>query len=103
MRDSTVAEIIPFPLHRIEEVGRARLDSSLARVQAALLEQAEAIAAWRAQLTGLRQTAGSLGRSFAECNAHLGTALEGLEALGAEARRMEALGAEAALSPVPAR
>ncbi len=89
MPETSTAEIIAFPMSRMEQVGRERLARSLAKLQAASIEQAEAVAAWRKQLGRLRDGAGALGRSFEAYNAHLAEAGQGVEALRAEARRLE--------------
>lgn len=83
------AEIIPFPVRRIEQVGRERLERSLARLQMAAAEQAAAVSAWRDQLARLHDGVGALGHSFGEYNARLGEAKQGIDALNAEARRLE--------------
>ncbi len=89
MSDISTAQIIPFPMQRMEQVGRERLDRSLARLQAATAEQEVAVAAWRAQLDHLRGRVGALGESFQDYQARLGAAKQGVDALNAEARRLE--------------
>ncbi len=92
------AEIIQFPMRPIEQIGRARLERSLARLQAAAKEQAAAATAWRDQLGRLHEGVGALGRSFSEYDARLGAAKQGVDALNAEARRLESW-ADGALAP----
>lgn len=89
MTEPSTAEIIPFPARRMEKVGRERLDRSLARLQAALAEQAVAVAAWRTELDRLRVGVGTLGRSFSDYNTRLGATKQGVDAVNAEARRLE--------------
>lgn len=90
MAESRIAEIIPFPAQRPEQVGRERLDRSLARLQEALTQQAGAVAEWRAQLDRLRAGVGALGRSFDDYGTRLRAARRGVDRVGAEARRLEA-------------
>jgi hypothetical protein len=89
MAETGTAEIIPFPTGRMEQVGRERLDRSLVRLQAALAEQAGAVADWRTQLDRLRVGVDALGRRFGDYDAQLGAAKQGVDAVNAEVRRLE--------------
>lgn len=89
MPEISPAQIIAFPMHRMEQVGRERLARSLARLQAAAAEQEAAVAAWRTQIGRLHEGVATLERSFEAYGARLGSAKRGVESLNAEARRLE--------------
>ncbi len=100
MPHRSTADIIPFPMHRMEQVGRDRLARSLARLQGAAAEQERAVAAWRAQLGELRHRIDALQLSFRAYRARLDAAGSRTLGVNAEARRLEtwADGALASLS-----
>ncbi|MGA9866107.1 MAG: hypothetical protein WBQ75_06655 [Acetobacteraceae bacterium] len=90
MHDTRTAQVISFPMDRIEQVGRERLARSVAKLQEAAAEQEAAVAAWRFQLGRLGDGVGALGQSLEAYGASLGSARRGVDALTAESRRLEA-------------
>ena len=99
MSETSTAEIIAFPMSRMEQVGRDRLVRSLDRLQAAAAGQVAAVAAWRDQLGRLSEGVGALGQSFETYNTRLASTGRSVEALNGEARRLEAWAACAIPAP----
>ena len=88
MTERGMAEIIPFPLQTRPRPAD-HLERALARLKAALAEQSVAVAAWRAQLEGLRLGLGALRRSLEDQNARLGVTKQGVADLHAQACRLQ--------------
>jgi septal ring factor EnvC (AmiA/AmiB activator) len=93
------AEIIPFPtrclptervaLERVSEDGQQRLQAALTKLDAALAEQKEAVAVWRASLGELGTAVSSLGGSLSRYQDGLGALRTNLDGAKAEANRLE--------------
>ncbi len=90
MHETRTAQVISFPMDRIEQIGRERLARSVAKLQAAAADQEAAVAAWRFQLGRLGDGVSALGQSFEAYGASLGSARRGVDTLAAESRRLEA-------------